>query len=153
MYYHEERRDLFGVNKNYALVHCISSDFAMGAGIAVTFTRMGVKAQLEHFYQKNFWRGKGYCLFTSPVQVICNQPVKQITFNLITKERYFHKPTYDTLKQALLDLKRQCIERQINYLAMPKIGCGLDRLAWNKVSAMIQEIFADTDLEILVCYR
>lgn len=153
MIYREERRDLFGTDKNYALVHCISSDFAMGAGIAVAFTRMGVKAQLERLYQKNFWEGDGYCLFTAPVQIIYNQPVKRITFNLVTKQRCFHKPTYDTLKQALLDLKKQCMENQIKRLAMPKIGCGLDRLAWDKVSAMIQEIFADTDFEILVCYR
>lgn len=153
MVYKEERRDLFRVDKNHALVHCISSDFAMGAGIAVTFTRMGVKSQLECLYRKDFWEGNGYCLFTAPVQTIYDQSVKRITFNLVTKQRYFHKPTYNTLKQALLDLKKQCIEKQIKHLAMPKIGCGLDKLAWSKVSAMIQEVFADTDFEILVCYR
>ena len=35
--------------------------------------------------------------------------------------------------------------------AMPLIGCGLDRLHWGKVSEMIQVIFKDTDIEILVC--
>lgn len=33
------------------------------------------------------------------------------------------------------------------------IGCGLDRLNWNDVSEQIKSIFADTDVEILVCKR
>ena len=34
---------------------------------------------------------------------------------------------------------------------MPIIGCGLDKLQWDKVSKIIKEIFEDTDIEILVC--
>lgn len=33
---------------------------------------------------------------------------------------------------------------------MPKIGCGLDRLEWNKVLPMIQEIYADLDIQITI---
>lgn len=38
-------------------------------------------------------------------------------------------------------------------LAMPRIGCGLDKLEWSKVKAIIEEVFADTDVEILVCVK
>ena len=34
---------------------------------------------------------------------------------------------------------------------MPLIGCGLDHLEWSKVSVIIQEIFQNTEIEILVC--
>lgn len=37
--------------------------------------------------------------------------------------------------------------------AMPRIGCGLDRLQWDKVKTIIEEVFADTDVEILVCVK
>ena len=47
----EEQRDLFTVPTDYILVHCISADLAMGAGIAKEFTRRGVKAQLQRDYQ------------------------------------------------------------------------------------------------------
>ena len=30
----EEKRDLFDVSEDYYLAHCISADFALGAGIA-----------------------------------------------------------------------------------------------------------------------
>lgn len=32
-------------------------------------------------------------------------------------------------------------------------GAGLDRLRWDLVSDAIQNIFADTDVEILICKR
>jgi hypothetical protein len=35
---------------------------------------------------------------------------------------------------------------------MPKIGYGLDRLQWGKTKEIIQEVFKDTDIEILVCH-
>jgi hypothetical protein len=34
---------------------------------------------------------------------------------------------------------------------MPAIGCGLDRLNWDIVKYYIRQVFADTDIEILVC--
>ena len=42
--------------------------------------------------------------------------------------------------------------KNIKKLVMPKIGCGLDRLSWCKVEPMVQEIFKDLDIEIVVCY-
>jgi len=35
----EEKRDLFTVSNDYALVHCISADFKLGAGIAKEFDK------------------------------------------------------------------------------------------------------------------
>lgn len=31
-----------------------------------------------------------------------------------------------------------------------RIGCGLDRLDWDKVSAILGEVFEDTDIKITV---
>ena len=35
--------------------------------------------------------------------------------------------------------------KNIKKLVIPKIGCGLDRLSWDKVEPMVQEIFKDLD--------
>ena len=35
----EEKRDLFTMPEDYALAHCISADFALGAGIAKEFDK------------------------------------------------------------------------------------------------------------------
>lgn len=48
-------------------------------------------------------------------------------------------------------MKKLCVAKNINKIAMPLIGCGLDRLQWEKVSEIVQEVFKDIDIEIVVC--
>ena len=39
-------------------------------------------------------------------------------------------------------------------IAMPRIGCGLDRLKWPQVKSLIEEEFTDVEnLDIIVCYQ
>lgn len=59
----EEQRDLFTVPTDYILVHCISADFALGAGIAKEFARRGVKAQLIENYRG--MAKAGHCAITT----------------------------------------------------------------------------------------
>ena len=56
------------------------------------------------------------------------------------------------MKRALHGLKTGCEKENISKIAMPKIGCGLDRLDWYDISSAIKEIFADSQIEIVVCY-
>lgn len=141
----EVHQDLFTVPKDYCLVHCISADFALGAGIAKEFNkRFDMKRKLQSKYPDYFdtfvrHRLGGGCIFEDSV------------LNLVTKERYFEKPSIITMRIALQNMKEICLTNGITKLAMPKIGCGLDRLQWSKVKQNIESIFADTDIEILVC--
>lgn len=145
MIYNEECRDLFSLDSSYSLVHCISSDFKLGAGIALKFREMGVVSSLCQQSIKSYWDGCGYCLFT-PLENSVS------VFNLVTKGLYFHKPTYQSLTQSLIDLKHMIRISSTKKIAMPRIGCGLDKLNWDKVSHIIKTIFNDLDIEILVCY-
>lgn len=72
-------------------------------------------------------------------------------FNLVTKERYWMKPTYQSIRTALHEMKWLCREIHVEKIAMPVIGCGLDRLEFSKVSGIIKDVFNDMDIEILVC--
>ena len=145
MRYREEVRDLFSVPEEYGLVHCISADFAMGKGIVVEFNRrFDMKRRLQQGYPDYLNRYRalesgGDCILEGRV------------FNLITKERYFHKPTIDTMRAALEQMRAICGEAGILHLAMPMIGAGLDRLLWEEVSAQIKSVFRETDVDILVC--
>ena len=138
----EEYRDLFTVSPEYVLVHCISYDLKMGAGIAKEFTKRGVRKTLIGM---NFptWENKGFSMWAKmgDYDVI----------NLITKDMYYHKPTYKSLKESLEGLKYWALYWNRKKFAMPRIGCGLDKLEWDKVKKIIQEEFEDTDVEILVC--
>lgn len=137
-----EKRDLFTVSKDYALCHCISGDFALGAGIAKKFAELGVKDALKRVYGR-YTGNSGVCLDTYVTDWAGE-------FNLVTKKRCFEKPTLWSMEQALNDMKRICEAKKI---AMPKIGCGLDKLQWSDVEPLIRDIFTDTDVEILVCER
>ena len=139
-----EKRDLFTVPKDYALCHCISADFALGAGIAREFAERGVKDELIHFYNRDNWDGYGFVLYT-------HATAWKAEYNLVTKALYYHKPTLKALIEALADMRGYLAIRDIKKIAMPKIGCGLDKLKWADVENIIQEVFADTDIEILVC--
>lgn len=142
MKYREQKRDLFSVDSDYYLAHCISADFGMGKGIVVEFNKkFDMKNKLKQLYPNYLqtWTN-GDCLKEGKV------------FNLITKERYYGKPTLITLKSALIKMKEICLKENITKIAMPKIGCGLDQLNWSDVKRLLFETFEDTDIEIFVCY-
>lgn len=158
----EETRDLFSLPQDYLLVHCISSDRAMGAGIAKVFRdKYDIKTILCNY--RDWGRGWNEIdMIGKCVIVRRNEKCPWAVANLITKHNYYDKPTYETLEQSLMSLKRILIEDEAygfnsfsfnRKLGMPLIGCGLDRLKWDKVSEIIKEVFADTDIEIVVCRR
>lgn len=68
----------------------------------------------------------------------------------ITKKRASHKPTYENLQKSLEAMKSHCLRNGVTDLSMPRIGCGLDRLQWENVSAIIEEVFEATDIKITV---
>lgn len=116
-----------------------------GKGITVAFnTLFGVKERLQKEYPDYLihWEQKQKQFDCIPVGRV---------YNLITKKRYFQKPTYDTMQDAFHLLKTDCQKEEVKKLAMPLLGCGLDGLQWNRVSAMIKETFQDMEIEILVC--
>ena len=147
MLYTEKKMDLFNVPGEYYLAHCISADFGMGKGIVVEFNkRYDMKSRLVSKYSNylSTYRERklgGDCILEGRV------------FNLITKERYYQKPTMYAMRSALDRMKEICINRNITMIAMPTIGAGLDRLPWENVSELIQEVFKDTEIEILICKR
>lgn len=131
--------NLFEVDDKYYYAHCISADFEMDAGIAVDFKKkFHMKSKLQ-----NMWKGQTP---DYPQAILIDK-----VFNLITKAKYYGKPTYKTIEVAIQDMQEICVQENIKYLAMPKIGCGLDRLSWDKVRKILSETFKDTDIEILVC--
>lgn len=140
MKYTEEHKDLFSVDfKQWTPAHCISLDCKMGAGIAVPMRKKfklgGLYDVVEELKLKH------------PICVHHNG-----VYNLITKEKYWHKPTYQTIEGALVSMRDHATQNKIDHIVMPKIGSGLDGLSWPKVKELIQKVFENTNIEILVCY-
>ena len=138
--YLENFQDLFKIADSWYKVHCIASDLYMGAGIAVP---MRLKYNLRELIEKTGYNGDW------PNCILVNR-----VFNLITKEKSCDKPSYGSLYASLKMMKKQLIDKKIKHIAMPKIGCGLDRLCWVDVRSMILNVFEDIEnITILVCKR
>lgn len=135
--------EFYNQHKEFVLVQCISSDFAMGAGIAVEFNNIFNVKRIVQRTCIPYWSKQGYCL-----SILKYVPV----LNLVTKYHYFDKPTYQTISDALYDMKNIVIANDIKYIAMPRIGTGLDGLQWNKVYSIIKETFSDIEIDIKICY-
>ena len=134
-----EQRDLFTVPQGYYLAHCISADFALGAGIAKTFDAVyNMRFKLFKFYDD-------YTYTSGDALLIDN------VFNLVTKPKCWHKPRYESVREALETMRDIMDDLSLTKLAMPKIAAGLDRLDWDVVYDIICEVFEDTDVEILIC--
>ena len=149
----EEKRDLFTMPNDYALAHCISADFKLGAGIAREFDRrFNCRDNLFHVAHGDMtdvWDEGicGNCIVTH------TKHIEPIIFNLITKRNYWDKPTLKTLEEALDVMRFSLCLWGVKKVAMPRIGCGLDRLKWSDVKPLIAKVFSDTDIEIVVCIK
>ena len=62
----------------------------------------------------------------------------------------FPQPSHESLRSSLKQMRQHCIENDVRHLAMPRIGCGLDKLNWTAVKATIQAVFGETDVALTV---
>lgn len=153
MKYLEKQMDLFNLNNNeYAFAHCISADVtatkAMGAGIAKIFRKK--YPAMAGIISPKLRIGKA----------IRYEENGNVVYNIVSKEKVYQKINlsiskdsyYGNLKNALYEIKSQMLENGEKKLAMPKIGCGLDRGKWEEVREIIKEVFNDTEFEVVICY-
>ena len=126
--------DLF--TSENSLAHCVSRDFKMSRGIAVQFR--------EKFGQIDILRNQQKCVG----DVAFIRDGDRYIFYLITKDRYFHKPSYDSLQSCLIVLLELCRELNITKISMPRIGSGLDGLVWSRVEKILEDVFEGRKLQI-----
>ena len=75
---------------------------------------------------------------------------QRFVYHLIPKVRHFHKPTYKALRLSLEARENNAESKNVLRLSMPQIGWGLDKLDWNKVQTLIQDVFRPTNIEFIV---
>jgi len=134
----EVKGDLF--TSNDSLAHCVSMDFEMGKGIAKIF--------------KDKFQGVDELKKQNPsvggISYLEKEEGKRFIFYLVTKEKYWQKPTLFSLSNSLLQMKKICLEKGIKSLSMPKIGCGLDKLNWDDVKKILEFIFKGSEINITI---
>ena len=135
----EERvGDLFSAPNNMSLAHCISQDCVMGKGIAKQFS--------EKFGRVN--EIKEQCVKVGGVAILKDK--ERFIYNLVTKHKYYEKPTMTDLRNSLLEMRKHMKEKGVESVGMPRIGCGLDLLDWGQVKRLLEEVFQDSSINIVI---
>ena len=125
-----------------SIAHCISADFKLGAGNARSLKR-SFPAQYpdkEAIASEVIW----------PQWIPESQP---FVYHSITEARSFHKPTYKALRAPLEAMQRHAESNNVQRISLPQIGCGLDKLDWQKVRKLIHEVFQPTSIDLTVLLK
>lgn len=122
----------------------------MGKGIAVEFKkRFGGVATLK---AQNKQVGEVAVLRVKQLDAAAptTDTVEKYVYYMITKPRYFHKPTLKDFTASLNALKDLAIQNGVSSLSMPRIGCGLDKLEWDVVKKLLLDTFNGTGIVLNV---
>lgn len=133
--------DLFAEPADH-LAHCVSVDCKLGAGIAKTF--------VERFGRASFRNRIASTLPVVGCVVVLGTESGKTVYNLVTKEKYWQKPTLPALIETLIAMRSHAQSNAVRRIAMPRIGCGLDQLEWRAVREAIEYVFLHSGVQIIV---
>ena len=68
----------------------------------------------------------------------------------MTKTKFFEKSNLSTLSLTVEEVKSHARLYGISTIAIPKIGCGLDQMNWQEVVKLLRDIFAYSNIRIVV---
>ena len=144
----EENIDLFTVPQGYYLAHCITADFSLGAGVARKSDE--VYNMREKLFDRRYDFSGSLARFNTD-SCMCQVLTIDNVYNLVLKKNPSKKAKYKKMRCVLENLKTEMKANLVTKVAMPKIGCGHEGLDWERVREIIEEVFGDTDIEILIC--
>ena len=124
---------------NTAIAHCISADTKMSKEFAET--NCHTVNGLEEYCRKNKATVGSTPSYWHPES-------NNFLYNLVTKSKYFEKPTLDNLRISLEKMRRHALLNNISKISLPKKGCGLDKLQWTDVLKLRKNTFTYSGFQI-----
>ena len=124
-----------------AIAHCISADAKMGKGFAKQICERMSSLQ-------EYCRGSNS--FVGSVIPYKDNNSNRLVYNLVTKWKFYEKPTLQTVQQSLKNMRSHAQLNNISAIVMPKIGSGLDQLNWNDVYKLIKDTFFSSGINIQI---
>ena len=133
----EHNGDLFNCPHHMSLGHAVSGDFSMHRGLAREF-----RARYENV---DFLKAQRMPVGTCAVLPLENRYI----FYLVTKSRFYNKPTYNSVRDAFQYLKHLLDELELTQIALPGyVCCGLDKLNWTRIKQILREVFAGSGIVV-----
>lgn len=127
----ELKEDLLAMPVYYNIAHCIPADFTV---YGVTAKRIDEMYDLINLLKRDYldWE-------IQPAVGDVNY-LKNL-FTLFATPKKYARPSMEDLRKCIANLAQECVDLGIMYLAMPRIGCGHNKLNWDEVKDMICEEF------------
>lgn len=123
--------DLLSMPVYYNIAHCIPADF----------TAYGATAQrIDNVYDLVDLIKHDYMDWEVRPDVGDVNYLKNV-FTLFATPKKHARPSMEDLRKCIANLAQECFDLGIMHLAMPRIGCGYNKLKWNEVKDMICEEF------------
>ena len=142
-----QKGDIF--DSVHSKAHCVSADLNMSKGVA-----RGFRLKYQHLstlFNQNCIVGDVAIL--TPKQTGHEE---EYIFYMVTKVRYFEKPTLETMEMAIDRVIRDVTALRVKTLSIPMIGAGLDKLKWSDVYNLLARRLAripiNEELNIIVHY-
>ena len=130
--------DLFTCPPTSSMAHCVSQDLRMTRGIAHTFRTV-------------FGRVGDLCSQSPQVGgVVYLTHHSRFIYYLVTKEHFYQKPQLDDYFAALHSLRDLILSHNVTELAIPQLGCGLDRISIPIFFSSLRSIFCGDSIIITV---
>ncbi len=120
-----------------ALINPVNCIGVSGAGLAKTFRERYPK----NFYQYNMVCGQGKLKIGQLFVTRPDAESRRFIVNFPTKVHWKDRSHLFSIHRGLLALLRWAKREHIQSIAMPKLGCGLGKLAWPEVRALIVQVF------------
>ena len=127
-----------------AKAHCISADAKMRKGFAETISNH-ISGLQEYCYKSK--------AFVGSVIPFWDNDANRFIYNLVTKNKFFEKPTLENLRISLENMRGHALLNNVQIITKPKIGCGLDKLFWNEVLKTLKDTFTDSGILIQIISR
>lgn len=125
------------------LVNTVNCEGFMGKGIAYQFKEKF--PENNKYYVSACKAGKfsvgNILFFTENDKIIANFP---------TKNKWREKSQYSYIEDGLNSLVQGIETKNISSIAIPPLGCGNGGLDWNRVKAMITDIFQNISVDVII---
>lgn len=123
-------------DSNVVFAHCVSSDFYMGAGVAVPFKDRFGKPKSEDLDSKF---------------LACQEEIgKPTVYSLITKARYFQKPKVNNYDQAIAQFTEHFKSNGHKNLTCSPWGCVRDGVSLEHFGKRIVQFQRDTKASVTI---
>jgi O-acetyl-ADP-ribose deacetylase (regulator of RNase III) len=129
-----------------ALVNSVNTVGVMGKGVALQFRRAfpaNYRAYVAACRRGEVELGKMFVWETGRMR-------PRLIINFPTKAHWRAKSRLDAIEKGLADLRRVLIQRDVESVALPPLGCGLGGLRWGDVRPRIEAALGDLPIPVLV---